>query len=229
MKSRLFPALLLALAPAFCAEPAAPVQDEVLAYNINWPSGLSLGEARVISHMANGKWYFEVALDAGVPGFSVSDHFRSIAQPDLCSVEFDRETLHGKRRSHEKTNFDYAKNTAQRVTLNGGGKSTTKITGCVRDALTFIMFARRELGQGRVPPAQSVFYGSQYRVRMEFAGPTNITHNDKKARADKVTVSLKGPATDINFDVYFALDPARTPLAIKLPLSVGMISAELVR
>src|SRR6266545_610478 len=220
----------LFLESTLCAEQGgAPVQDENLAYTINWPSGLSLGEAHLISHQAGERWYFEMALDTGVPGFPVSDHFRSSTNPDLCSVEFERETLHGKRRAHEKTTFDYKTGSAQRVTLSGGGKTSVRIPACARDALAYVMFARRELGQGRVPPAATVFYGAQYRVKADFIGPQNVTYNEKKAKADKLVVSLKGPASDVNVEVYFALDAARTPLAIRVPLSVGMVSMELVR
>jgi len=211
------------------ADDGSPVQDESLAYSINWPSGLSLGEARVLSHRANDRWHFEMVLDAGVPGFAVSDHFRSIATADLCSLEFERETLHGKRSSREKTTFDYQKGAARRVTLNGGGKSEARIPSCVRDALTFVFFARRELGQGRVPPAQPVVFGSEYQVKADYSGPQNITYNDKKTKADRMAVSIKGPKSDINFEVFFALDSARTPLAVRVPLSVGVVSMELVR
>jgi uncharacterized protein DUF3108 len=207
----------------------APVQDESLAYTINWPSGLSLGEARLVSHQANDRWYFEMALDAGVPGFAVSDHFHSITGLDLCSLEFGRETLQGKRRTQEKTTFDYKKGAARRATLNGGGKSETKIAACVHDALAFVFFTRHELAKGRVPPAQPVFYGSQYQVRVEYGGPQDITYNEKKAKADRVVVTLKGPASDSNFEIFFALDAARTPLAVKVPLGIGTVSMELVR
>jgi hypothetical protein len=222
-------AILSPVASLTGAADRAPVQDENLSYTINWPSGLSLGEARLVSHQANDKWFFEMVLDAGVPGFAVSDHFRATAGSDLCSLEFDREMIHGKRKTREKTTIDYKKNVAHRVTLNGGGKTEIKIEGCMHDALTYVFFARRELGQGRVPPVQKVFFGSQYQVKSEFIGPVNIMVNEKRTRADRVTVALKGPASDINFDIFFAQDPARTPLVIKIPFSVGMLSAELVR
>src|SRR5262249_39478147 len=59
-------AWIVLLTPA-AANDGAPVQDEILAYNINYPSGLSLGESRIISHKSNDRWYFEMVLDAGVP------------------------------------------------------------------------------------------------------------------------------------------------------------------
>jgi hypothetical protein len=231
---RSFPAFSYFAAVSLLAAPAmagisAPVQDENLAYTINWPSGLSLGEARLLSHQANDKWHFELVLDAGVPGFAISDHFRSTANSGLCSVEFERETLHGKRKTREKTAFDYQKGTARRVTLNGGGKSETAIAGCAHDALDFVFFARHELGQGKVPPPQKVFYGAQYQVKMEFSGAQNIVYSEKRAKADRVAVTLKGPKSGITFEVFFAQDAVRTPLLIKVPLTIGTVSAELVR
>jgi hypothetical protein len=221
-------AALLGVVPSWPADPGAPVQDESLAYTINWPSGLSLGEARVLSHKANDRWFFELVLDAGVPGFAVSDHFRSASNLDLCTLDSERELMHGKRKTREKTTFDYKKSVAHRVTLNGGGKSEIKIPACAHDALSYIFFARRELGKGRVPPAEAVFYGAQHQVKLEYAGPQNITYSEKRAKADKVTVALKGQGSDVRFDVYFALDAARTPLMIKIPLTIGTVSVELV-
>jgi hypothetical protein len=228
MKALLYFLFLCWLPAAYGAGPAAPVQDESLAYSINYPSGLSLGEARLVSHKANDRWNFEMVLDAGVPGFAVSDRFRSVTNADLCSLEFERETLHGKRRSREKTTFDYKKGAAQRATVNGG-KSEVKIGACAHDALALVYHARRELGSGKVPPAQQVFFGSQYRVKLEYSGAQNIVYNEKRAKADRVAVSLKGPASDVNFEIFFALDAARTPLAIRVPLAVGAISMELVQ
>ncbi len=52
----------------------------------------------------------------------------------------------------------------------GGGKSEFAIPTCGRDALTFQYFARREMGQGRVPPAGKVFFGSGYEVKTVYTG-----------------------------------------------------------
>ncbi len=41
--------------------------------------------------------------------------------------------------------------------------------------------------------------------------------------------TVKGPATDITFDVFFAKDAARTPALVKVPLELGTFSMELVR
>jgi hypothetical protein len=216
------------LLPLGAADPAIPAHDESLAYSINYASGLSLGEARLISRKANDRWFFDMVLDAGVPGFPVSDHFRSTASLELCSIDFERETLHGKKRSREKTTFDYKKDAAHRVTANGGGKTDVKIGACAHDALALVYHARRELARGKVPPAQQVFFGAQYRVKLEFTGAQTVTYSEKRAKADRVAVSLKGPASDVNFEIFFAQDARRTPLLVKAPLPVGVISMELV-
>ena len=46
---------------------------------------------------------------------------------------------------------------------------------------------------------------------------------------DKVTCTVKGPASRFDFEMYFARDPARTPLLVNIPLPLGSISMELVR
>ena len=69
------------------------------------------------------------------------------------------------------------------------------------------------MGQGRVPPAQQVFFGSAYAVRMDYTGAQDITVGDKPAVTDHVMVSVKGPKADFSFEIFFARDAARTPLA----------------
>jgi hypothetical protein len=48
-------------------------------------------------------------------------------------------------------------------------------------------------------------------------------------QTDKVTCTVKGPNSEVKFDMYFARDPARTPLVIKAPLAMGTFSMELIR
>ena len=47
--------------------------------------------------------------------------------------------------------------------------------------------------------------------------------------ADRLTASLKGPSSDINFEVFFLKDAARTPALVRVPLAMGTFSMELVR
>jgi hypothetical protein len=221
-------------APAAAAAPKLagfPFQDESLHYSIKWPSGLSLGDATFTAHKGGPGWSFGLAVDAGVPGFSISDRYRSAATLQLCSTELQRDTSHGGLKTSEKITFDQAGRTAHRETVfpNEGGKSDFDLPSCARDALTFLYFAREELGQGRVAPAQQVFLGAGYSVTLRYTGEANVRLDDKTSVADRVVVSVRGPKADISAEAYFARDAARTPLVVKLPLGVGTFSMELVR
>ena len=95
-------ALVLVAALAWAASPGAEstLPNETLRYSVNWPSGVSLGEATLSAssaRAANGpdRMHFQFDLDAGVPGFAVSDRFRSLASGSFCSAEFQKTTSHG--------------------------------------------------------------------------------------------------------------------------------------
>ncbi len=222
---------LLLLAAAANGQTGFPFQDESLRYSVNWPSGLSLGDATFTAHKTSAGWSFDASLEAGVPGFAISDKFHSSATADLCSLEFERSTSHGAKKTSEKTTFDQHKLTAHRVTVlpADGGKTDFDIPSCARDALTFVYFARREMGQGRVAPAQKIFFGSAYGFSMQYTGAMNVTVGEKLAVTDRVVVSVKGPKSDVGFEIFFARDAARTPLLLKVPMSMGTFSVELVR
>jgi Protein of unknown function (DUF3108) len=226
-------ALFLVIVPA-SAQSGFPFSDEALSYRVNWPSGLSLGEGRmtaVHSQASKGegdRWEFELSLDAAIPGFKVSDHYRANASADFCSSHLVKEATHGERKANESTVFDLHRHVAERST-EGGGKSESEINNCAHDALTFLFLTRRELSQGRVPPAEAVFFGARYQARLEYTGPQSISVGGKKAEADRVVAHLKGPASDVTVEFFFARDPARTPLLIRAPFSMGTFAMELVR
>lgn len=213
------------------AQTGFPFQDESLRYSINWPSGLSLGEASFSAHHTAAGWSFDTSLSASVPGLTISDKYQSSTTAELCSLNLDRNISHGGKKTREKTTFDQQKGTAHRVTTlpPDGGQSDFDIPACARDALAFIYFARREMGQGRVAPSQKIFFGSAYSVRLEYTGAMTVPVADKPTVTDHVVAYLKGPKADFNFEIFFARDAARTPLLIRVPLSMGTFSMELVR
>jgi len=215
-------------APA-AAQTGFPFQDETLHYTVNWPSGLSLGEASLLAHRTGDHWDLEMTLEAAIPGFPIMDRFHSVAGSDLCSQEFSRAFSHGNKKTTEKTTFDSKQGTASRATGNGGGSTEFTVPPCAHDALAFLYYARREMGQGRVAPAQQIFFGPVYSLRMEYLGAKTITVAEVPAVTDRVAVSVKGPASNTSFEIFFARDAARTPLLVKIPLSVGTISLELAR
>ncbi len=226
----LMAAALAAAAPA-AAQTGFPFQDEGLHYTVNWPSGLSLGDATLSAHRTANGWDFEIGLDAAVPGFAIKDKFQSSATAALCSTELRRDISQGGKKVKEKTTFDQEKGTAHRATEYpaDGGKSDFNISPCGRDAIAYVYFGRKELGQGRVPPAQQIYLGSAYSARMEYAGAQTITVGDKKEITDHLMVSVKGPKSDFTVEVFYARDAARTPLLIKIPQAAGTLSMELVR
>src|SRR4029077_13869536 len=99
---------------AVAAPPVGPpsFDNEQLHYNINWPSGLSLGEAALSASSskpapdAPQRLHLQFDIDAGVPGFSVTDRYRSEAAGEFCSSEFARTTTHGRNKRDEKKTFD---------------------------------------------------------------------------------------------------------------------------
>lgn len=226
--------LVFAISAALAiAQPAAKstgpqFDSESLNYNVNWPSGLSLGEAQLSAQKTDTGWSFAFQLDASVPGFAVLDRFRSAASRDLCSASFDKEVSHGKRKSKEKITFDSSRNIATRQTL-GGGKGEMPTPSCARDALAYLYHVRTELAQGRIPAAQPVFYGAPYQIRLEYAGTQKIRVGDEMIEVDRMVANLKGPASEHTFEMFFARDAVRTPVLVKVPLAMGSFSMELVR
>lgn len=235
-------ATFLCLLPPLPAAPPGPVTDptgfpftnETLNYTVNWPSGVGLGEAHMnasriqASQNSREQWAFKLTLDATMAGFAVADRYNATASLDLCSAMFDRDVTHGTRKSHERDDVDPHQPIAHRETV-GGGKSDVSVSTCAHDALTFLYFTRRELGQGRMPATENVLFGGLYQVSLQYTGEQAVTVNHKTSTADRLIVTVKGPASEISFEMFFARDAARTPLAIRVPLSPGMFSLELTR
>jgi Protein of unknown function (DUF3108) len=225
--TRLLGALLITVSAAL-GQSGFPFADETLKYAVNWPSGLSIGEGSTQARKSGARWDFEFALQAGIPGFAVQDMYHSVATADLCSLEFRKNSVHGRRKSRERTVFDAQNGIATRITENGG-KSEIPMGECTRDALAFLYYTRRELGQGRVPPPQAVLFGALYDVKLEYAGAQTITVNEQKLESDRILGTIRGPASDHTFEMFFARDPARTPLRVSVPLAAGSFTLDLVR
>ncbi|HUA17476.1 MAG TPA: DUF3108 domain-containing protein [Bryobacteraceae bacterium] len=228
---------------SFCAAFAAllsapvggsPVPGETLHYNINWPTGVTLGEAQLSasdsqpSGDAAPTLHLAFDLDASIPGFSASDHYRSETSEDFCSVEFQRSSTHGSKRVEDKTIFDAQEGTATRVSA-GGGKSRMEASRCSHDALAFLYFVRHELSQGRVPPPQTIFFGVPYDVSLDSDGAQNISIRGKQQEADHFTAHVQGPASNTTVEMFFLKDPARTLAMVRVPFMLGTFSMELVK
>ena len=140
----------------------------------------------------------------------------------------DKEYTHGKRKAQEHDAFDQQKNVVTRETKSGG-KSDVSVSACARDPLALLQFARRELAAGHVAPQQQVVFGSVYTVRLEYTGQQTVRVGEDRVDADKIVATMKGPQTDVTVEIYFARDPARTPVLAKIPLGLGTFSVELTK
>jgi hypothetical protein len=209
-----------------------PFTNESLAYTVEWPSGLSLGEGHLSATSDQGNWNFELTLDAGLAGFDVKDTYTSSATSELCFTSLSKDSVHGPKKTKETVTFDRQSAAATRHSNYGGdtgGTTRMQVNNCTHDALTYLFYTRRELGQGRVPPAQEIIFGALYHASQSYAGAETIVVHGKSILTDKMVCHIKGPASDFQFDAYFDRDPARTPVSIRVPLPVGKISLEIVR
>ncbi len=215
-----------------------PVSAESLHYVINWPSGLSLGEATITfgSHAAGSGpdsavgWSSDFEIDASLPGFAITDKYHSTAEGhDMCSVKLDKTVHRGSHESGETDTFHQDTHTVTRETQGtGGGTSDEDVSACARDALTFLEFARNELAEGRLAPRQSVVLGGVYEVRLDGMGAHTITLGGKPVEADRVQATVTGPASSFTVEIFFTKDTARTPVLISMPLALGKFTAQLI-
>jgi hypothetical protein len=233
---RVLGALLLACGSFAAAGPAPtgfPFSDETLRYALNMPGGPKLGEGRMTAKRTAGMsgWDFQLTLDAPVPMFAIHDVYSSHSTSDYCSAEFSKKFEHGQRKTSEKEAIDRSHGTAVRTTLiiPGAGKSEFSVPDCIKDGLTMLMYTRKEMGQGRVPAAQRILFGSMYDAQFTYTGPVTVEDAGKPVTADRLLCSLKGPKSNLEIEILFARDAARTPLQMRLPLAVGSFSLELVR
>jgi hypothetical protein len=206
-----------------------PVSGETLHYVINWPSGLSLGEATLESGKTeNESWHFGFDLDASIPGFAIRDKYKSTASgAEVCSTELTKTVQRGTRKSEETDTFDQKAHSLTRQTKAPGGKSDYSVQDCARDALAFLQFARKKLEGGQLAPQQPVVLGGTYDIRLEFSGSETVKSNGKPVQADRIQATIKGPASEITVQVLFSKDAARTPILVRIPLSLGTFTAEL--
>jgi hypothetical protein len=227
------PFLLAAFAviAAPVAEPTLP--NETLRYSINWPTGVSLGEAQLSASSSAGAsgqpghMHFQFDLDASAPAFAVSDRFRSDASGTFCSADFQKSISHGSKKVDDKETFDSQTGTVTR----GSGASQAEMSGntCAKDALTFLYFLRQELSQGRIPARATVYFGAPYEVRLNSAGTESIKIGSASVDADRITAAVTGPSSSISVEMLFLKDRARTLAVVRVPLALGRFSMELVK
>lgn len=219
--------LLVAGAGLGAATGSFPTGSEVLDYSINWPSGLSLGEGHLKATLnQTGSWDFDFTAEAAFPGFPLRDEYKASANSELCSSSLSKEFTHGSHHNSESTTF--SGHSATRKTKSGG-KAELAVPDCAKDGLTFVYFVRRELSHGKVPAPQEILFGAPYSIQLTYQGSATIPVGGASVVTDRMLVKGRGPAANFQAEIYFARDPARTPLLVKVPSALGPFSMELVR
>jgi hypothetical protein len=206
---------------------AAGMREEQLRYQVNWPSGLGLGEAQLRAARDGSDWKLEFQIEASVPGFKVLDQYRSRTSEKLCAAEFEKEFEHGPRKGKEKTTFEAG--IAKRVTANGGGKSEFPVGACARDAVAFLFYVRDEVSRGRLPAAQKMYFGGAYDVRVQFVSAERVKVSEEMMEADRLKVTVAGSASKLEFELFLARDETRTPVLVRVPFAMGTFSMEWMR
>jgi len=219
--------LFICLTGVLAARQWTAPEGETLRYAVNWPSGLSLGEAELKAFRDGDLWRFSLGLEAAVPGFAIADRYSSAAGVDLCTVEFEKRISHGKESAGERATFHQASGAARRETI-GGGASEFSIPACAKDALAFLFYLRRELAEGRLPPPQTVFFGAPYQISMEYGGRQKMVAGEQSFDCDRIMARAKGPASETSFEIFFAREPERRPVMFRLSLPLGSFSMELI-
>src|SRR5215470_12689500 len=108
-------------------------QNETLRYNVNWSSGLSLGEVVFTAAKAgDGGWKLDADVNVGIPGLPIADKYGSAMGGDYSSVELNRTLSRGAKKNTEKTTFDQKSGRGVRQTTFplGGGKTEFDTPTC---------------------------------------------------------------------------------------------------
>ena len=138
------------------------VSDESLHYSINWPSGLSLGEATFTAHQTARRLGFRD--ERWMRRHSGLRRGRQVSllghRGPLLHRARSRTQPRQPARRREKTTFDQKTGTAhpRHPVPDGGGKSDFDIASCARDALTFLYYRAPRTGPGpRAAAAADLF------------------------------------------------------------------------
>ncbi len=202
---------------------------ERLAYSIAWPSGLSVGEAIFRTRADPSSWEFELLLEASLPIIAINDFYRSSTDNSLCSVEFEKRSMHGQKQVHELLQFKAAQLERHNVTPEGfNSTSTVAIGDCNRDALGFLYYLRENLAKGRIPDIQQIFFGATYQLQLAYKDTRWLMSRGSWQQADEIEFVVTGPASKHQFTIHFGRDEARTPLLFQMEFEPGPFSMKLI-
>jgi len=199
---------------------------ETLRYKLLWPSGVGLGEALLAVSPADKGVRFELSVEADLPIHNITDSLTSLATSEgLCSLESQKKTQEGAKKSSESIEFDQKAHQARRT--SGGQTASFPIPDCARDPLTFLYYFRSQLSAGG-PVNLHTFYSSPgHSLEVKAVGPETVSAGGRRRLADRYSVTYHRPNSATTFEVWFSEDSRREPVLIRLPTSLAVFSAEL--
>lgn len=200
---------------------------ETLRYDIVWPSGLRLGEARFVANSNQAGWAFSADFSANLPVLTIEDEYESKADFSLCSTSFKKVVSHGKKKQNEEVTFNQEENRALRRNLADGTTQDLDVPPCAKDALTYLYSLRRDLAHGRVPPPDDFNFGTGLQISFSYVETRSIEAGGKTQQADRLLVDVTGGGKPVNIELFLAQDAARTPLVIRVPFEMGTFSLKL--
>ena len=213
--------ILLCLLAAAHSSRAAVIPDrEYLAYDVTRTSGLSLGETTFRAEATAEGWAFEMTLQVSLPTLEIQEEYRAKADVSLCSMEFSKNASRSEQKTQERVEFDPQAREAVGNTVQGR-ESKLPLSSCARDGLTFLYFLREQLAAGRIPPPDSIYFGTQYQIGVKYLETGDIEVDGELRPSDRIQVDLSGPKSQLDFEIFFGKDEARTPLLIRIPLETG--------
>jgi len=208
---------------------AATFSDgEHLSYEVTWPSGLGLGQTSFLASATTEGWNFKMSVQASLPILEIQDEYHAKATTKLCSTEFSKDTVHGQKKVTERVRFNQRTHKATRKTITGG-ESTFSIPPCARDSLTFLYFLREQLATGRIPPPDDIYFGAQYQIVVTHLESRYIGIANARYLTDRILITIQGPKSEFEFEIFFSKDEARTPLLIRIPFEAGTFSLRLMQ
>ena len=161
-----------------------PVQDESLHYTMNWPSGLSLGEATLSARKSGDTLGFRSQRQCRRPGICRErrDSLVGHAEPLLHRTgarlqprrQEDPREDHVRPEGRNRRRAPRCCRTAARA-----GKSSFDIPSLRARCADVPVLRAARIGAGPRCPRSTVFFGSAYTVSMDYTGAQNITVAEK--------------------------------------------------
>ena len=163
-------------------------------------------------------------MEAAVPGFACAKAAKATATTDFCSLELEKNATRGKRNVDETTTFDQK---GLRPSQDEQGRQDGADDSRLRERCPDFRLLPPPRARRGSPSA-----GAERVLRRGLPGPGACTparrrfvSAEKLLEADRIAADIKGPASEITADLFFARDAARTPLLIQAPLAIGQVHA----